>query len=214
MLTGIFHTLIGIRTKSLHIFLSTAYLVSLAVTVLIIYVMHPPISNAIQGAYFVAAFVTGIIFGGGSVVFADVTESLSCLLGGFCLSMWFLGLRQGGLIRSTIGKAIFIASFTLGSMALYFSRYTRVHALIASISFAGATTVILGVDCFSRAGLKEFWVYLWGIMAATDEFCATADWSVQISTTLYCRRTTMSRTQSLVGSESRLPLQFFCSYWE
>ena len=162
MLTGVFYTLIGIRTKRLHVFLSTAYLVSLAVTVLIIYVMHPPISNAIQGAYFVAAFFTGVIFGGGSVVFADVTEGMGCLLGGFCLSMWFLVLRPGGLIQSTIGKAIFIACFTLGAYSFYISHYTRPYGLIGSTSFAGATIIVLGIDCFSRAGLKEFWVYIWG----------------------------------------------------
>lgn len=163
MLTGVFYTLIGIRTKRIHIFLSSAYLVSLAVTVLIIYVMHPPISNAIQGAYFVAAFFTGVIFGGGSVVFADVTEGMGCLLGGFCLSMWFLELRPGGLIQSTIGKAIFIACLTLGAYSVYISHFTRPYGLIGSTSFAGATIIVLGIDCFSRAGLKEFWVYIWDL---------------------------------------------------
>ena len=161
MLTGVVYTLIGIRTKWLHIFLSTAYLVSLAVTVLVIYVMHPPISNAIQAAYFVAAFATGIIFGIGSVVFADITECLGCLLGGFSLSMWFLVLRPGGLVRSTVGKVVLIGCFSLGVSALYFHRLTRPYGLIGSISFAGATVIVIGIDCFSRAGLKEFWMYIW-----------------------------------------------------
>ncbi|KAK5134919.1 hypothetical protein LTR08_006009 [Meristemomyces frigidus] len=30
-------------------------------------------------------------------------------------------------------------------------------------SFAGAQVAIIGVDCFSRAGLKEFWVYIWNL---------------------------------------------------
>ncbi|KAL9601702.1 MAG: hypothetical protein Q9219_002313 [cf. Caloplaca sp. 3 TL-2023] len=63
--------------------------------------MHPPISNAVQGAFVVAAFVTGLIFGGGSIVFADVTEGMGCLLGGYSLAMWFLVLIPGGLIKST-----------------------------------------------------------------------------------------------------------------
>lgn len=129
--------------------------------VLIVYVMNPPISNAVQGAYFVAALVTGIIFGVGSIVFTEVTEGLGCLLGGFCLSMWFLVLKPGGLLPSTTQKAIFIAAFSLGIFALSFSRYTRPYGLIGSTSFAGATAVVLGIDCFSGAGLKEFWVYLW-----------------------------------------------------
>lgn len=162
MVTGLFYTLIGIKTKWLHIFLSTAYLTSLAVTVLIVYVMHSPVSNAIQGAYFVAAFVTGLIFGGGSVLFADVTEGLGCLLGGYSLAMWFLVLKPDGLIKSTAGKAIFIACFTLGAFGLYMSHWTRAYGLIGATSFGGATVIVLGIDCFSRAGLKEFWLYIWG----------------------------------------------------
>lgn len=161
MVSGAFYTLIGIKTPRLHVFFSTAYLFSLAVTVLIEYVMHPPISNGIQGAYFVAACATGAVFGAVAIVFADVTEGLGCFLGGFCLSMWFLVLKPGGLISTTAGKAIFIACFTVGTFALYISHYTRPYGLIGSTSFAGATVVILGVDCFSRAGLKEFWLYLW-----------------------------------------------------
>ncbi|KAL9123807.1 MAG: hypothetical protein Q9217_006801 [Psora testacea] len=166
ILSGAFYTLIGIKTKWLHIFLSTAYLFCLAVTVLIIYVMHPPISQAVQGAYFVAACVTGIIFGAVAVVFADVTEGLGCFLGGFCLSMWFLVLKPGGLITSTAGKVIFIACFTVGAFSLYISHYTRPYGLIGSTAFAGATVIVLGVDMFSRAGLKEFWLYVWDLNKA------------------------------------------------
>lgn len=163
MVTGLFYTLIGIKTKRLHIFLSAAYLTSLATAVLIVYVMHPPISNAIQGAFFVACFVTGAIFGGGSIVFTDVTEGLGCLLGGYCLAMWFLVLTPGGLIKSNTGKAIFIACMSLGGFGCYVSRWTRMYGLIGAISFSGATVIVLGIDCFSRAGLKEFWVYIWDL---------------------------------------------------
>lgn len=162
ILTGPFYALVGIKNKWLQVFLSSAYLTSLAVTVLIVYVMHPPVSNAIQGAYLVAACMTGLIFGGGSLIFADITEALACLLGGFSLAMWFLVLVPGGLIRSTAGKAIFIGCFILGSFGFYTSRWTRAYGIIGSTAFAGATVIVLGIDCFSRAGLKEFWLYIWG----------------------------------------------------
>ncbi|KAI9844361.1 MAG: hypothetical protein M1837_005665 [Sclerophora amabilis] len=163
LLAGSVFTLIGIKNRRIHIFLSTAFLASLAVTVLIIYVLHPPISNAIQGAYVVAAVITGLIFGALSIIFPEVTEGLGCLLGGFCLSMWFLVLKPGGLLNSTGAKAIFIAAFSITIFALFFSRYTRTYGLIGTISFGGATAVVLGIDCFSRAGLKEFWVYVWAL---------------------------------------------------
>ena len=124
--------------------------------------MNPPISNAVQGAYLVAVVITGLIFGALSIVFTEVTEGLGCLLGGFCLAMWFLVLKPGGLVPNTTGRIILVLAFTLGIFALSFTHYTRPYGLIGGISFAGATIVILGIDCFSRAGLKEFWLYVWG----------------------------------------------------
>lgn len=142
---------------------SAAYLTTLAVTVLIVYLMSPPVSNAIQGAFFVAAFFTGVIFGVLSLVFSDITEGFGCLLGGFCLSMWFLSLKDGGLIESATGRAIFIGCMSAGGYSLSFSHYTRNYGLIAAIAFSGATAAILGIDCLSGAGWKEFWLYLWNL---------------------------------------------------
>lgn len=79
LLTGAAYTLIGIKNKMLHIGLSAAYLSSISVTVLVLYVMNPPVSNAIQGAYVVAAAMTGLILGGASIVFTEMTEGLGCL---------------------------------------------------------------------------------------------------------------------------------------
>ena len=155
------YCLVGVKNKWVHISLSSAYLASLAVTVLIDYVMSPPISDGIQGAYFVGIFMTGLIFGAGSLIFKEVTEGFGCLLGGFCISMWFLTLKPGGLITSQTGKGIFIAIFCALFWSLSFSHYTRAYGLIGSTAFSGATAFVLGVDCFSRAGLKEFWFYIW-----------------------------------------------------
>ncbi|KAI7234634.1 hypothetical protein KC330_g4707 [Hortaea werneckii] len=42
--------------------------------------MNPPVSDAIQGAYMVAAVITGLIFGALALIFKEVTEGLGCLL--------------------------------------------------------------------------------------------------------------------------------------
>ncbi|KAI2630822.1 hypothetical protein GGR54DRAFT_635429 [Hypoxylon sp. NC1633] len=163
LITGVIYALIGIKNTRLHTFFSSAYLGSLCVTVLVVYVMNPPVSDAVQGAYVVAAACTGLILGGAATVFKELTEGLGCLLGGFCFAMWLLTLHEGGLLPSTAGKVVFITVFTLAGFAFYFSRYTRPYALIGLMSFAGATVTVLGIDCFSRAGLKEFWVYIWNL---------------------------------------------------
>lgn len=167
--TGLAYTIIGIKHKWLLVFLSAAYLASLSITVLVIYVMSPPVSDAIQGAYFVAAFFTGIIFGGISLVFKEVTEGFGCIVGGFCLAMWFLVLKPGGLIESTAGKAIMIGVFCAVGWSLSFSQYTRTYGTIACTSFGGAMITMIGIDCFSRAGLKEFWIYIWGELLYDNE---------------------------------------------
>ena len=110
-----------------------------------------------------AAVMMGLVFGAGSLVFKEVTEGLGCLLGGFCSSMWILALRPGGTVHATGGKVILIAALTAGAYALSFSHYTRPYGLIGATSFAGATTAVLGFDCFSKAGLKEFWIYIWNL---------------------------------------------------
>ncbi|KAM0562209.1 hypothetical protein ACHAPJ_002654 [Fusarium lateritium] len=161
LLTGIAYTLIGIKNRMIHTFFSTAFAAALCVAVLIVYVMKSEVSDALQGGYVVAAIVSGCILGAASMFFREITEGLGCALGGFCISMWLLCLVPGGLLGPVVSKAIFIASFTVGGFAFYFSHYTRDGALIFLISFSGATVTVLGIDCFSKAGLKEFWAYVW-----------------------------------------------------
>ncbi|CEJ60310.1 hypothetical protein PMG11_08888 [Penicillium brasilianum] len=163
LLLGAALAFIGIRKQWVHIFLSTGFLAALGVTVLIVYVMNPPVSNAIQGGYLVAAFFTGAVFGGLALVFREITEGLGCLLGGFCTGMWFLTVKSGGLLTDSAAKAGFIIAFTVGFWCLSFSHYTRSYGLILCTSISGATALVLGIDCYSRAGLKEFWLYIWGL---------------------------------------------------
>lgn len=124
--------------------------------------MSPPVTNAVQGAYLVAVFFTGLTFGALAIVFKELTEGLGCLLGGFCFSMWLMALKPGGLLTKTSSKCGFIAAITVGVYVLSFSQYTRTYGLIVSTAFSGGAALALGIDCFSRAGLKEFWLYIWG----------------------------------------------------
>lgn len=161
IVTGLIYMLIGIKSPWIHVFLSSAYLTSLSITVLIVYVVNPPVSHGIQGAYLVAVVATGLLLGAGSLLLKSIAQGLCCLLGGFCLSMWVLVLKPGGTIHTTIGKVVFILVLSLVTWSLSFHPVVRPYGLIGCMSFSGATAVILGVDCFSRAGLKEFWLYIW-----------------------------------------------------
>ncbi|KAI3328301.1 hypothetical protein F4824DRAFT_425513 [Ustulina deusta] len=173
LISGVAYTLIGIKNAWLYTFFSAAFLSGLSVSVLILYVMVPPVPAAVEGAYVVAAVVTGIILGGAAIVFREITEGLGCLLGGFSFSMWLLTLKPGGLLPSTVPKIIFIAVFSVSSYGFYFSRYTRPYAQMGLMSFAGATVTVIGIDCFSRAGLKEFWAYIWNLNKELFPYAAT-----------------------------------------
>ncbi|KAJ5443380.1 Golgin subfamily A member 7/ERF4 [Penicillium cf. griseofulvum] len=182
-------TFIGVRKQWVQIFLSTAFLSALGVTVLIVYVMSPPVTNAVQGGYLVAVFFTGAVFGGLSLVFREICEGLGCLLGGFCLSMWFLALESGGLLTESGPKAGMIIAFTVGFYSLSFSRHTRPYGLIGCTSFSGATALVIGIDCYSRAGLKEFWLYIWGLNQnvfplRTDTYPVTRGIRVELAATI------------------------------
>ncbi|KAJ5353886.1 hypothetical protein N7541_006450 [Penicillium brevicompactum] len=189
MALGAVLAFIGVRKQWVQIFLATGFLTALGVTVLIIYVMSPPVSNAVQGGYLVAVFFTGAVFGGLSLVFREICEGLGCLLGGFCLSMWFLALRPGGLLTESGPKAGMIIAFTVGFYSLSFSHYTRPYGLIGCTSFSGATALVLGIDCYSRAGLKEFWLYIWGLNKnvfplRTDTYPVTRGIRVELAATI------------------------------
>ncbi|OGM42594.1 hypothetical protein ABOM_009609 [Aspergillus bombycis] len=163
IVAGAVLAIIGIRNLWIQVFLSTAFLAAIGVTVLIVYVMNPPVRVAVQGAYLVAIFFTAVTFGALSLVFKELTEGLGCLLGGFCSSMWLLSLKPGGLLTQTDSKSGFIGAISVTFYALSFSHYTRPYGLMASTGISGGTAVALGIDCFSRAGWKEFWLYIWAL---------------------------------------------------
>ncbi|POR37955.1 Uncharacterized protein TPAR_01837 [Tolypocladium paradoxum] len=161
--TGSVYAAVGIKNRWVHTFFSTAYITALGVTVLILYVMNIPVPNALQGVYVVTVVLSGCAVGAASMFFKEMTEGLGCALGGFCVSMWVLCLVPGGLLRPMVSKAIFVSCLMATAFGLCFSRWTRDWALLLMISFAGSTVTVLGIDCFSRAGLKEFWAYVWDV---------------------------------------------------
>ncbi|EPS34604.1 hypothetical protein PDE_09568 [Penicillium oxalicum 114-2] len=189
LLLGAAQAFIGIRKKLTHIFLPTSFSAALGVTVLIVYVMNPPVSNAVQGGYLVAVFFTGAVFGGLALIFKEITEGLGCLLGGFCIGMWLLTVKSGGLLTDGGQITGFLVAFTVGFWSLSFSHYTRFHGSMVCTAFSGATAIALGIDCYSRAGLKEFWAYIWGLNMDmfplnTDTYPVTRSIRVELAITV------------------------------
>ncbi|KJX98441.1 hypothetical protein TI39_contig412g00045 [Zymoseptoria brevis] len=163
IMSGVVLGFVGIKHRATQTFLSTALVTALGVVVLIIYLMNPPVTDAIEGAFLIAAVLGGCLLGGLALIFKEVSEGLGCILGGFSLAMWLLVLAPGGTIHNQVGRIVLICMLCAVGFCLYISRFTRVYGIIGCTAFAGATAFILGVDCYSKAGLKEFWIYIWNV---------------------------------------------------
>lgn len=133
--------------------------------VLIFYVMSVPdgnTSDGVQGAYLVAIVLPGIILGGVLQQYVQwLAKRSGCIVGGFCIAMWIEVLCPGGLITSSSMLALFTALVCLAALAPSFFKKTKEPAYMICSAFSGTTALVLGIDCYSRAGLKEFWVYTW-----------------------------------------------------
>lgn len=102
------------------------------------------------------------------------------------LSFLVLVLQPGGLVKGGYQKIIFILCFSVGLFCLALHHKTRPYGMIFSIAFSGATVTVLGIDFFSRAGLKEFWLYVWDLNEnifplGTDTFPMTRGIRVEIA---------------------------------
>lgn len=141
--------------------------VLIIVQVLIVDVMSVPlkgVSHTTQGAYLVAIVLPSIALGGLAQWYLGwLARRCGCIVGGFCLAMWIETLCPGGLIKESQMTAVLICVMCAVSLAPTISMFKKWVDLAYMVfsSFSGSTALVLGIDCYSRAGLKEFWIYTW-----------------------------------------------------
>ena len=58
-------------------------------------------------------------------------------------------------MSSTLGRWILLGSLTVGPFVASLVPVMTPHVTLISTAWIGATAFVLGVDCFTRAGLKE-----------------------------------------------------------
>jgi hypothetical protein len=138
--------------------------------VLIVDVMSVPdqgISDTVQGAFLIAIVLPGIVLGGlVPWLIKWLAKCMGCIVGGFCMAMWLETLCPGGLIKPSKMTAVLICVMCAVSLAPSipkFKKWVELAYMIFS-AFSGSTALVLGIDCYSRAGLKEFWVYTWRML--------------------------------------------------
>jgi len=124
---------------------------------------HP--STAIQGVFVLACLISAIAAGAVAVIFWKGTRFLVGAGGGFVLSLFILSLKTNSLIEAAgLRWVVILLSSSLGFVLATIPRLT-IHVTLLATAAMGAAAVVLGIDCFTTAGLKEFWLFILGFGA-------------------------------------------------
>ncbi|KAF8973691.1 hypothetical protein BDZ97DRAFT_1776306 [Flammula alnicola] len=146
ILTGLPSAFWGHKNRWTSFFLIGFYTLALVCIVLIIKfgvlpAVNPP-NQTLRGMFVLASTIAGIAGGAVAIFFWKAARYGIGAWGGFALALWIQCFHNGGLIK-TIGFR----------WILYI-----------------ATSFMLGVDCFTTAGLKEFYIWNLGFPALFPKF--------------------------------------------
>ncbi|KAI0307912.1 hypothetical protein B0F90DRAFT_1678336 [Multifurca ochricompacta] len=165
ILTGLPSAFLGHKNRWTSFFLIGFYTLSLICFALIanfgiLRSVNPP-STTLRGMFVLSSFVAGAAGGGFAIFFWKTTKYFIGAWGGLAFGLWIQCFRDGGLIRPIgIRWLMFIFCSVIGFVLCTIPKIHYQILLIAT-AFVGASAVVLGADCFSTAGLKEF--YVWNI---------------------------------------------------
>ncbi|KAJ3987699.1 hypothetical protein F5890DRAFT_711856 [Lentinula detonsa] len=174
ILTGLPSAFWGHKNRWTSFFLIGFYTLSLVCFVLIlkfgiIPAVNPP-SKTLRGMFVLACSVAGIAGGACAIFFWKAARYGIGAWGGFALALWIQCFRDGGVIRSEGLRWIMYIGCAVVGFVLCTIPKIHYHVLLVSTSFVGASAFILGVDCFTTAGLKEFYVWNIGFQALFTRF--------------------------------------------
>ncbi|KIP12493.1 hypothetical protein PHLGIDRAFT_124031 [Phlebiopsis gigantea 11061_1 CR5-6] len=165
IITGIPSAFLGHKNRWSSFFLVGFYTLSLVCFVLILRfgvleAVNPP-STTLRGLFVLACTVAGFVGGGVAIFFWKATRYFIGAWGGLAFALWIQCFRDGGLIHEIGFRWIlYIACAVVGFILCTIPRL-HYYTLIVSTGFVGATAFMLGVDCYTTADLKEF--YIWNL---------------------------------------------------
>ncbi|KAJ7169773.1 hypothetical protein C8R46DRAFT_210667 [Mycena filopes] len=165
ILTGVPSAFFGHKNRWSSFFLIGFYTLSLVCFVLILKfgiltAVNPP-SNVLRGMFVLASAVAGIAGGGISIFFWKASRYFIGGWGGFALALWVQCFHNGGVIKAVGFRWIFFIGCGVVGFVLCTIPKIHYHILLISTAIVGSSAFMLGVDCFTTAGLKEF--YIWNL---------------------------------------------------
>lgn len=108
-----------------------------------------------RGLYLLAVAIAFIVGSAMGIFWYTFAKYWVGAAGGFALGWFLVCLRKGGLLTSVGGRWGLIAGLTCVGLFLSLLPKIHDHVLLIASAWVGATMFTLGVDCFTRAGLKE-----------------------------------------------------------
>jgi hypothetical protein len=174
ILSGIPSAFWGHKNRWTSFFLIGFYTLSLVCFVLIVNfgilpAVNPP-NQTLRGLFVLAIAVAGAAGGLITIFFWKAAQYFIGAWGGFTFALWIQCFHNGGLI-TPIGFRwiLYIGCGVVGFVLCTIPR-VHYHILLISTSFVGATAFMLGVDCYTTAGLKEFYMWNIGFMALFPKY--------------------------------------------
>ncbi|KAL1720809.1 hypothetical protein EV715DRAFT_196517 [Schizophyllum commune] len=174
IITGLPSTFWGHKNRWTSFFITGFYTLALVCFVLItkfgiLPAINPP-SKTVRGMFVLACGVAGIAGGGVAIFFWKASRYAIGGWGGFALGLWIQCFRDGGLI-SNVGLRwiLYIGAGVVGFVLCTIPKI-HYHVLLVSTAFIGASATILGIDCFTTANLKEFYVWNLGFESLFPKF--------------------------------------------
>jgi len=121
--------------------------------------MQPPSprypSTTMRGLYLLACVISSFFGAAFGIFFFNFSKYWVSAAGGYTFGWFLLATREGGLITSVIGRWGLLGSLTVVAFLAALVPLLHDHMVLASTVWIGATAVVLGIDCYTRAGLKE-----------------------------------------------------------
>ncbi|ORX40061.1 hypothetical protein BD324DRAFT_254203 [Kockovaella imperatae] len=118
-----------------------------------------PPTTTMRGLFLLAGVIASCIGAGLGVFLYKFARYGISAAGGFTFAWYLLATKSGGLVHGVLDRWCLLGGITVACfIASLPSKLTDIMMLV-STAWIGATTVTLGIDCYSRAGLKEFYIY-------------------------------------------------------
>ena len=114
-----------------------------------------PPSASERGLYLVACVISFLIGAGQGIFFFNIARYCIAAAGGFVFAWFLLEVKSGGLIDNILGRWALLGGLTIASFVASMPRNWTDVMLLLSTAWIGATTFTLGIDSYTRAGLKE-----------------------------------------------------------